>query len=67
MLTPTKWTAGFWNADFEAVATRFLAAAQAMQDAGWWWADPLASNKKIRRRILREILSHRLSPARAAN
>jgi glutamate-1-semialdehyde 2,1-aminomutase len=57
----------YTDADFEAVATRFLAAAQAMQDAGWWWADPLASNKKIRRRILREILSHRLSPARAAN
>jgi glutamate-1-semialdehyde 2,1-aminomutase len=53
--------------EFEAVADRFLAAAHAMQQAGWWWKDPLASNNKIKRRILREILYHRLLPARAAN
>jgi glutamate-1-semialdehyde 2,1-aminomutase len=57
----------YTDADFEAVANRILAAAQAMQQAGWWWADPQASDERIRRRILREILSHRLLPARAVN
>src|SRR3979490_606683 len=40
--------------DFDAVAERFVAAAQAMQRAGWWWEAPLATNKKIKRRLLRE-------------
>jgi glutamate-1-semialdehyde 2,1-aminomutase len=53
------------DADFEVVADRIAAAAQAMQQAGWWWADPSASDKSIRRRILREILAHRLLPRRA--
>ncbi|MBO0737726.1 MAG: aminotransferase class III-fold pyridoxal phosphate-dependent enzyme [Alphaproteobacteria bacterium] len=52
------------EADFEAVTERIVTAAQAMQQAGWWWADPRASDNSIRRRILREILSHRLLPAR---
>ena len=48
------------NADFEAVSERFIASAQAMQRDGWWWQAPGASNKGIRRGILREILAHRL-------
>jgi glutamate-1-semialdehyde 2,1-aminomutase len=56
----------YTDADFDAVAERFVAAAQAMLRSGWWWTDPLGSNKKIRRRILREILFHRFWPARAA-
>jgi glutamate-1-semialdehyde 2,1-aminomutase len=45
---------------FEAVADRFVAAAAAMQEGGWWWRGPHASNKAIRRRLLREIVAHRL-------
>ena len=48
------------EADFAAVAERFVAAAQAMQRDGWWWEAPGVTNKLIRRGILREILAHRL-------
>ena len=52
----------YTEADYQAVADRFVAAAEAMRQGGWWWEDPLASNKKIKRRILREMVAHRLSP-----
>jgi glutamate-1-semialdehyde 2,1-aminomutase len=55
------------EADFAAVADRFVAAADAMRRAGWWWEDPLSTNKKIKRRILREMITHRFSPQRIAN
>ena len=51
----------YTEADFDAVADRFLAAAQAMEADGWWWSPPEATNKAIRRRILREMVAHRLS------
>jgi glutamate-1-semialdehyde 2,1-aminomutase len=50
----------YTNADFEAVADRFVAAAKTMQQDGWWWADPAATNKSIKRRILREMIAYRL-------
>src|SRR5262245_42879623 len=53
------------EADFEAVAARFVAAGKAMEQDGWWCA-PGTSNKAIRRRILRELLTHRLFPNRKA-
>jgi glutamate-1-semialdehyde 2,1-aminomutase len=46
------------DADFEAVAERFVAAAKAMQQDGWWWRDPATTNKSIRRGVLREIIAH---------
>jgi glutamate-1-semialdehyde 2,1-aminomutase len=47
----------YTNKDFRAVAERFVAAAEAMQADGWWWAPPKADNKTIRRTILREALA----------
>lgn len=47
------------DADFEAVVERFVAAARAMQADGWWWSSPQLTNKAIRRRLLREMLTRR--------
>ncbi len=49
----------YTQADFDTVAQRFVAAAQAMQADGWWWQGAGFSNKTIRRGLLREMLSHR--------
>jgi glutamate-1-semialdehyde 2,1-aminomutase len=57
----------YTDADFDAVADRFVAAAKAMEADGWWWADPQATNKTIRRRILREVVATRLFGSRAAS
>ena len=47
------------DAAFEAVASRFVAAARTMQAEGWW--DGTApSDKAIRRSILREVAAVRL-------
>jgi glutamate-1-semialdehyde 2,1-aminomutase len=50
----------YTDADFAAVADRFVAAAQAMQRDGWWWHDPALTNKTIRRTILKEMIRRRL-------
>ena len=47
----------YTDADFEDVAQRFVAAAQKMQAAGWWWHAPALTNRAIRRRILREMIA----------
>ncbi len=54
----------YTDADFAAVAGRFLAAAKKMHDDGWWWDDPTLTNRWIKRTILREMLAHRLMPIR---
>jgi glutamate-1-semialdehyde 2,1-aminomutase len=51
----------YTEADFEAVADRFVVAAEAMRRGSWWWDDPAATNKKIRRRFLRETIAQRFS------
>ena len=47
------------EADFSAVADRFVTAGQKMQRDGWWWTTPALTNKAIKRRILREMTTAR--------
>jgi glutamate-1-semialdehyde 2,1-aminomutase len=55
----------YTDADFDAVADRFVAAAKAMQRDGWWWHDPATTNRSIKRAVLNEMIAHRLfSPRR---
>ena len=49
----------YGEADYEAVAQRFLAAVRAMERDGWWWADAALTNKSIKRGILREMIAQR--------
>ena len=45
--------------DFDAVADRFVAAARAMRDDGFWWSNATLTNKAIKRRVLREVIAAR--------
>ncbi|HTT13386.1 MAG TPA: aminotransferase class III-fold pyridoxal phosphate-dependent enzyme [Burkholderiaceae bacterium] len=49
----------YTQADFDAVAERFAAAAQAMHADGWWAQPAALTNKAIRRTILAEMLRQR--------
>src|SRR5262249_43192874 len=49
----------YTDADFAAVADRFVAPARAMQQDGWWWSDPALTNKTIKRRVLKEMTARR--------
>ncbi len=51
----------YTEADFDAVADRFIAAANRMRQDAWWWHDPAATNRSIKRSILEEMIAHRLS------
>jgi len=50
----------YGDADFAAVADRFVDAARSMDADGWWWADAALTNKSIKRQILREMVVQRL-------
>jgi glutamate-1-semialdehyde 2,1-aminomutase len=50
----------YTDADFDTVADRFVAAARAMNEDGWWWSNPAMTNKTIRRTVLKEMIMHRL-------
>jgi glutamate-1-semialdehyde 2,1-aminomutase len=47
------------EADFEAVCGKLIAGARQMEEDGFFWKDPAITNKAIRRRILKEMISHR--------
>jgi glutamate-1-semialdehyde 2,1-aminomutase len=50
----------YTDTDFEAVITRFVSGARAMQQDGWWWPGAGITNKSIKRRILGEMIRARL-------
>ncbi|HEY7293292.1 MAG TPA: aminotransferase class III-fold pyridoxal phosphate-dependent enzyme [Vicinamibacterales bacterium] len=56
----------FSDDDVAAVLDRFVAAARAMRDDGWWWESPLLTDGAIRRQLLRELIAARLAPRRHA-
>jgi glutamate-1-semialdehyde 2,1-aminomutase len=54
----------YQEADFDAVADRFVAAATEMEQDGWWWTEPSTTNKSVKRALLREMIAHRLGTRR---
>jgi glutamate-1-semialdehyde 2,1-aminomutase len=49
--------------DFDAVADRFVAAAKAMERDGWFWCPPEATNRTVKRGILKEMIAVRFGRA----
>jgi glutamate-1-semialdehyde 2,1-aminomutase len=53
----------YTDADFNEVADRFAAAAKAMAQDGWFWCPPGATNKTVKRAILKELIAARFGRA----
>jgi glutamate-1-semialdehyde 2,1-aminomutase len=49
----------YGDAEFDAVADRFVAACTEMKADGWWWRDAALTTRAIRRGVLREMLAAR--------
>jgi len=49
----------YTDADFDTVAAKFVTACRAMERDGWWWRAPRATNRSIKRTILKEMIAHR--------
>jgi glutamate-1-semialdehyde 2,1-aminomutase len=56
----------YGDAEFAAVADRFVAAASAMQRDGWWWQNPSLTDRAIKRTVLKEMIARRLTGVRGA-
>jgi glutamate-1-semialdehyde 2,1-aminomutase len=54
------------HADYAEVVERFTRAAEKMLRDGWWWAPAGATNKSVRRTILRELLRAKFGGGREA-
>jgi len=50
----------YGDAEFDEVVARFTRACERMAANGWWWHAPDATNKSVRRGILRELVAKRL-------
>lgn len=50
----------FAQDDFAEVLRRILVAAKRMHDDGWWWCPADATNKSVRRDVMREFFQARL-------
>jgi glutamate-1-semialdehyde 2,1-aminomutase len=53
----------YTDADFGAVADRFVAACRMMRDDGWWWTEAALTDKAISRGVLREMAARLFRPA----
>jgi glutamate-1-semialdehyde 2,1-aminomutase len=42
--------------DFDEIARRFVTAVEKMRADDWWWQLPSSSNRRIRRRVLHEMV-----------
>jgi glutamate-1-semialdehyde 2,1-aminomutase len=51
----------FTDEDFQAVVERFVRAGERMKADGWWWTQPELTNKSIKRRVLRELITARFT------
>lgn len=45
--------------DFQNVKERFIQAATAMKNDGWWWHHPELNNRSIQKQIFRDMLTYR--------
>jgi len=51
----------YTDQDFDEVAARLLAAADAMDRDGWWWSRPQLTSRAVGRRVLAEMVQARCS------